>query len=42
MQREFASGLDPTPNRMYSWTQGRWLSPDPCFQDLLCRVNFPP
>jgi RHS repeat-associated protein len=41
-QREFNSGLDPTANRMYSWNQGRWLSPDPRFQGLPGRVNFPP
>ena len=41
-QREFNSGLDPTASRMYSWNQGRWLSPDPRFQGLPGRVNFPP
>ena len=41
-QREFNSGLDRTPNRMYYWDQVRWLSPGPRFQGLLRRVNFPP
>jgi len=28
MQREFASGLDPTPNRMYHSRLFRWMSLD--------------
>jgi RHS repeat-associated protein len=28
-QREFASGLDPTPNRLYHSRLFRWMSPDP-------------
>ena len=29
--RDSETSLDPTPNRMFSSTQGRWLSPDPLF-----------
>jgi hypothetical protein len=27
--RDSETSLDPTPNRMFSSAQGRWLSPDP-------------
>ena len=28
-ERDAESGLDPTPNRMFTSSYGRWLSPDP-------------
>jgi RHS repeat-associated protein len=32
-ERDSESWLDPTPNRMYASTYGRWLSPDPVAGD---------
>jgi RHS repeat-associated protein len=33
-KRDAETGLDPTPNRMYHWRLGRWLSPDPLGGDI--------
>ena len=33
--RDSDTGLDPTPNRMYTSGYGRWLSPDPLGGDIL-------
>jgi RHS repeat-associated protein len=32
--RDNETSLDPTPNRMFSSQEGRWLSPDPLFGDI--------
>jgi len=33
-KRDAESGLDPTPNRMFTSSYGRWLSPDPLAGDI--------
>jgi len=33
-ERDFESGLDPTPNRMFTSNYARWLSPDPLAGDI--------